>query len=178
MVVGDRAELRKLMWEFGDGLRFRWVMGGLAREYGDAYRDEESGITGKGSCFDGMMALWLDVAAESGMPLDPRIWRHAPIASTYPACLAVKAAAEQGPELEYAYLRRLREGLMAGGRKLDHVEALVGEAGPAGLDVDRFRIDVVSNAITEAFASDLDEVREPSRFRTRGGKGQGDRGRP
>ena len=27
-------------------------------------------------------------------------------------------------------------------RKLDHAEALVGEAGPAGLDVDRFRIDL------------------------------------
>ena len=158
---GSEPKLRKLMWEFGDGLRFRWVMGGLAREYGDAYRDEESGITGKGSCFDGMMALWLDVAAESGMPLDPRAWRSDPIASTYPACLAVKAAAEQGPELEYAYLRRVREGVMCQRRKLDHVEALVAEAGPAGLDVERFRIDVVSNAITEAFASDLDEVRNP-----------------
>jgi predicted DsbA family dithiol-disulfide isomerase len=158
---GSEPKLRKLMWEFGDRLRFRWVMGGLAREYGDAYRDEESGITGKGSCFDGMMALWLDVAAESGMPLDPRPWRHAPITSTYPACLAVKAAGEQGPELEYSYLRRLREGLMCEGRKLDHAEALVGESGPAGLDVERFRIDIVSNAITEAFAADLDEVRSP-----------------
>ena len=157
----SEPKLRKLMWEFGDGLRFHWVMGGLARSYGDAYRDSASRIDGRGSCFDGMMAHWLDVAAQSGMPLDPRPWRRDPIGSTYPACIAVKAASEQGPELAYAYLRRLREGLMAQGRKLDHVEALVGEAGPAGLDVDRFRIDVVSNAITEAFAADLDEVRDP-----------------
>jgi predicted DsbA family dithiol-disulfide isomerase len=154
-------KLRRLMWEFGDGLRFRWVMGGLARTYGDEYRDTASRIDGRGSCFDGMMAHWLDVAAETGMPFDPRIWRQSPISSTYPACLAVTAASEQGPELGYAYLRRVREGLMAEGRKLDHVEALVGEAGPAGLDVDRFRIDIVSNAITEAFAADLDEVRDP-----------------
>ena len=46
-------------------------------------------------------------------------------------------------------------------KKLDHAEALVGEAGPAGLNVDRFRIDLASNAITEAFAADLDEVRAP-----------------
>jgi hypothetical protein len=149
------------MWEFGDGLRFRWVMGGLARSYGDDYRDTASRIEGQGSCFDGMMAHWLDVAAETGMPFDPRLWRHSPITSTYPACLAVSAASEQGSELAYAYLRRLREGLMAEGRRLDHVEALVGEAGPAGLDVERFRIDVVSNAITESFAADLDEVRDP-----------------
>jgi Thioredoxin len=95
------------------------------------------------------------------MPIDPRPWRRSPITSTYPACLAVTAASEQGPDLAYAYLRRVREGLMAEGRKLDHVEALVGEAGPAGLDVARFRIDVVSNAITEAFAANLDEVRSP-----------------
>jgi protein-disulfide isomerase-like protein with CxxC motif len=36
-------KLRRLMWEFGDGLRFTWVMGGLARQYGPDYRDEESG---------------------------------------------------------------------------------------------------------------------------------------
>ena len=157
---GSEPKLRKLMWEFGDALRFVWVMGGLARSYGDDYRDTASRIDGRGSCFDGMMANWLDVAAESGMPFDPRGWRHDPISSTYPACIAVEAASEQGPDAAYAYLRRLREGLMAEGRKLDHVEALVGEAGPAGLDVERFRIDVVSNAMTEAFAADLEEVRD------------------
>ena len=71
----------------------------------------------------------------------------------------VKAATEQGSEAGYAYLRRVREGLMVERRKLDHAEALVGEAGPAGLDVDRFRIDLDSNATIEAFAADLDEVR-------------------
>ena len=157
----NEPKLRKLMWEFGDGLRFRWVMGGLARSFGDDYRDSAARIDGQGSCFDGMMAHWLDVAADPGMPIDPRPWRRGPITSTYPACLAVTAASEQGPDLAYAYLRRLREGLMAEGRKLDHVEALVGEAGPAGLDVERFRIDLVSNATTEAFAADLDEVRNP-----------------
>jgi hypothetical protein len=74
--------------------------------------------------------------------------------------MAVKAAAEQGSELGYRYLRRLREGLMTERRKLDHPEALIAEARPAGLDVERFRIDLTSNAITEAFAADLDEVRD------------------
>lgn len=157
----SEPKLRRLMWEFGDGLRFRWVMGGLARSYGDDYRDDVAQVTGRGSCFDAMMAHWLDVAQETGMPFDPRLWRRNPISSTYPACQAVKAASEQGSELAYAYLRRLREGLFCELKKLDHVEALVGEAGPAGLDVERFRIDLVSNAITEAFAADLEEVRDP-----------------
>lgn len=143
---GVEPELRRLMWEFGGGLRFRWVMGGLAREY---LPEEHAGV----------VAEWLEVTADTGMPTDPRVWFQGPIASTYPACQAAKAAAEQGPEAGYSYLRRLREGLLVERRKLDHAEALVGEAGPAGLDVERFRIDLASNAIVEAFAADLEEVR-------------------
>jgi predicted DsbA family dithiol-disulfide isomerase len=154
-------QLRRLMWEFGDRLRFTWVMGGLARAYGSAYRDSESRVGSGRDCFSDLMAHWLDVAAESGMPIDARLWSQNPLASTYPACQAVKAAAEQGPDAAYRYLRRLREGLMTERKKLDHTEALVGEAGPAGLDTERFRIDLGSNAITEAFAADLDDVRNP-----------------
>jgi putative protein-disulfide isomerase len=158
---GTEPKLRRLMWEFGDGLRFTWVMGGLARQYGPDYRDEESGVGSGVDCFSDLMAYWLDVSAETGMPIDARLWSKSPISSTHPACQAVKAAAEQGSDVAYRYLRRLREALMTERRKLDHVEALVGEAGPAGLDVARFRIDISSNAITEAFAADLDEVRNP-----------------
>jgi putative protein-disulfide isomerase len=157
---GTEPKVRRLIWEFGDGLRFVWVMGGLARSYGPEYRDDASGITGDRDCFDGMMAHWLDVGSETGMPIDPRLWRRSPISSTYPVCQAVKAAAEQGDDAAYSYLRRTREALMVEGTKLDHLEALVAAAGPAGLDVDRFRIDLRSHAITEAFAADLDEVRD------------------
>ena len=154
----NEPRLRRLMWELGDGLRFTWVMGGLVRQYGSGYSDEQAGIGG-GQVEAELMADWLQVGAESGMPIDPRLWHQGPIASSYPACQAVKAAAEQGPEPAYAYLRRLREGLMLERRKLDHAEALVGEAASAGLDVERFRIDLNSHAITEAFAADLEEVR-------------------
>ena len=158
---GSEPKLRRLMWEFGDELRFSWVMGGLARAYGSAYRDSESRVGSGADCFSDLMAHWLDVSAESGMPIDARLWSRNPIASTYPACQAVKAAAEQGPDAAYRYLRRLWEGLMTERKKLDHAEALIGEAGPAGLDAERFRIDLNSNAITEAFAADLDAVRDP-----------------
>jgi putative protein-disulfide isomerase len=142
----NEPQVRRLMWEFDDGLRFTWVMGGLAREYGLDSTTER-------------IVEWLGVAAESGMPIDPRLWSESPIASTYPACQGVEAAIEQGPEAAYSYLRRLREGLVTERRKLDHTDALVAAAGEAGLDIERFRIDLSSNAITEAFAADLEEVR-------------------
>jgi thioredoxin family protein len=93
------------------------------------------------------------------MPVDPRLWSQGPIRSTYPACMAVKAATEQGSEASGRYLRAVREGLMCFRRKLDSTEALVGEAHGAGLDEARFRVDLDSNAIVEAFGVDLEAVR-------------------
>jgi putative protein-disulfide isomerase len=152
--------LRRLLWEFDGELEFVWVMGGLARSYGRDYRDEEGGIGQGPDCFADLISHWLDVTAASEMPMDPRIWTEAPLSSTYPACQAVKAACEQGWEAGYRYLRQVREGVMFERRKLDHPEALLAAAGPARLDRRRFEIDLFSEAITEAFAADLDEVQD------------------
>jgi putative protein-disulfide isomerase len=133
------------MVEFGDQLEISYVMGGLAREFeADLYP---------------LVISWLDHAAESGMPLDPRIWHDDGVRSTYPACIAFRAAAEQGPVAAERYLRVLREGFMCHRRKLDGPAALVAEARRAGLDAQRFGIDLESNAILEAFAGDLEESR-------------------
>ena len=138
--------LRRLMVEFGPDLQLELVMSGLAREYspGDAAR---------------LVPEWLDAADRSGMPVDPRLWSEGPIRSTYPACMAVKAATEQSEDGGYRYLRALREGLMCFRRKLDTTEALVEEARQAGLDAGRFRIDLESHATVEAFGNDLEQAR-------------------
>src|SRR3954452_3839148 len=145
--AAERA-LRRLMWEFEGELEFVWVMGGLGRSYERANLLE-------------VVSQWLVDADAGGMPNDPRIWTENPLDSTYPACQAVKAAAEQGWQAGYRYLRRVREGMMFERRKLDHLDALIAAAGPARIDRDRFEIDLRSHAITEAFGRDLDEVRDP-----------------
>jgi putative protein-disulfide isomerase len=137
------------MMEFGTDLSITYVMGGLAREFDDPA---------------GMIVPWLDASERSRMPLDPRLWSEAPLSSSYPACMAVKAAAEQGGEAAGRYLRALREGLMCFRRKLDTPEALVAEARGAGLDVARFRSSLESHAIVEAFGADLEEARSVSGF--------------
>jgi 2-hydroxychromene-2-carboxylate isomerase len=140
------------MVEFGDEVPITYVMGGLAREIDPPY--------------EARMLDWLEHADRSAMPVDPRLWYEGPIRSTYPACMAVKAAAEQGAEAAARYLRALREGLMCFRRKLDMSEALIEEARGAGLDAARFRVDLGSHAIVEAFGADLDEARalDPERF--------------
>jgi putative protein-disulfide isomerase len=139
------------MVEFGDNVSWTYVMGGLSRDYTNTPGDR-----------DARLAHWLDVADRGGMPIDPRLWREAAIGSSYPACMAVKAAAMQAPDGGGRYLRAVREGLMCFRRKLDTTEALVEEGRRAGLDVERFRIDLASNATVEAFGNDLEETRSPA----------------
>jgi Thioredoxin len=134
------------MQEFGAGLSWSWLMVGLSREIPADTR--------------GLALHWLGAADRSGMPIDPLLWKESPITSTYPACMAVKAAAEQGEEAATRYLRVLREGLMCLRRKLDTTEALVDAARDASLDVERFRVDLGSHAIVEAFGADLEEARD------------------
>jgi putative protein-disulfide isomerase len=137
--------LRRLLVEFGNDLSITYVMGGLAREFPAVPTP--------------LVAEWLDDAERSGMPLDPRLWLEAPLKSSYPASMAVKAAAEQGPEAEERCLRALREGILCHRRKLDNTEALVEEARRAGLDAARFRVDLGSHAIVEALGADLELTR-------------------
>jgi len=129
--------VRRLLVEFGDDMAVTYVMGGLAREFRTPVET---------------MRHVLDAAAASGMPTDPRLWLDAPPVSSYPACQAIKAAAEQG--LDEPYLRIVREGLMVDRLKLDNADALIGAARRVpGLDVERFAIDLHSAAIVEALLS-------------------------
>jgi putative protein-disulfide isomerase len=135
--------LRRLQAEFGAALHITYIMGGLAREFA---RPLET------------MRHVLDAGEASGMPVDPRLWLDRPPRSSYPACQAVKAAAEQG--LDGPYLRVVREGLMARRQKLDTADTLIAATrAVAGMDVERFAVDLQSNAIVEAFGADLDLAR-------------------
>lgn len=141
---GLEPALRRLAVELGDQVSIEPVMSGLAREFGPPLEQ---------------VAAWLEVADASGMPVDPRLWLASPPASSYPASLAVKAAAEQGPEVASAYLRRLREGFACGRRKLDTRDALVAEARAVpGCDIQRFAVDLGSHAVVEAFGADLERA--------------------
>jgi len=155
---GAEPLLRRLLWEFDGELELVWVMGGLARRYGKAYRDEEGAIGSGPDCFADLMSHWLDVGGKTGMPCDPRIWTLNPIESTFPACAAVEAASEQGWEAGYRYLRRLREGLMCERRKLDQRAALLAEAGPAGLDAARFEAALGGEPAEAAFRAHVEEA--------------------
>ncbi len=133
--------LRRLQAEFGASVAITYVMVGIAKDVDAAHELE----------------VMLESVAASGMPADPRVWLDGAPRSSYPACMAVKAAAEQGAD--GPYLRRLREGVMCLRERLDNVEALLAAAREVpGLDVARFEIDLRSNAIVEAFGDDRERA--------------------
>jgi putative protein-disulfide isomerase len=137
--------VRRLQVEFGDTVSPRPIMGGRWPQFDDP---------------QAQVAEWLEACDRSGMPFDPRLWLEAPPSGSHPACLAVIAAGEQGPALQSAYLRQLREGLMCGRRKLDALEALVAEAHAVpGLDAARLRRDLGSSATVERFGEELERTR-------------------
>jgi predicted DsbA family dithiol-disulfide isomerase len=140
--------LRRLQAEFADQVAITYVLAGLAREISDPHE---------------MLLSGLDAAVASGMPIDPRGWagrEGRPPRSTYPACLATKAAQEQGPAIGAAYLRVLREGFWLRRAALDTPDALENAARDVpGLDAARFAIDIRSSAIPEAFGADLERAR-------------------
>ena len=97
--------LRRLEVEFGDQVRPSFVIVGLHRKI---ERPERLALAA------------LDAAAESGMPVDARVFLRDPPASTHPAGLAVQAVSEQaGGERVGAFLRRLREAILLEGRRMD-----------------------------------------------------------
>jgi predicted DsbA family dithiol-disulfide isomerase len=134
---------RRLQVEFGAHVEITYVMAGLVRDVDSPAQ---------------RVAEWLEAAAASEMPLDPRLWLDGGPRSTYPACIAVKAAADQG--LADPVLRRLREAIVCRRRRLDHAEAIVAAVRDVpGLDVARFEVDLASHGTLEAFGADLERAR-------------------
>lgn len=138
---------RRLETEFGAQVAFTYVMAGL----GDPLADRAA-----------FAREWLDAAAASGMPLDPRGLLADPPASLAPASLAVAAVAEQGPGKVGPFLRRLREAIMLERRRVDRGDALLDVAREVdaahGLNLDRLRSAFGSSAIVEAVGRDRERA--------------------
>lgn len=149
---------RRLQYEFGDRLVYRYSMGGLLRDW-QQFSDPLNHISRPVQ----MGPVWIQVRHLTGMPIDEKIWVKNPPTSSYPACIAVKAASQQGPEVEASYLRRLREAVMLEGRNISQREVLLelgAELNPKlGFDGDRFERDLDHPDAVEAFRQDLKEMR-------------------
>jgi predicted DsbA family dithiol-disulfide isomerase len=137
-------------------------MAGLVADVG-AYRDPINDIHNPAQ----IGPQWLDVANQTGAPLNPALWEGEPPRSSYPACVAAKAAEQLGEPFAERYLRRLREAAMLEARDVSQTEVLldladeVGEQHPDAAPADReqFAAALAGPEARRAFRDDLTEVR-------------------
>lgn len=151
---------RRLLHTHAGRIRWRYAMGGMIpswRDFRDPLNDVERPFH--------MGALCRQASQIGGVPIADRIWAEDPPASSYPSCVAVKAAELQSLEAGDLYLRRVREALMAEGRNVARRQVLLDVAAevaaehPEALSVARFEHDLESPAALEAFRADLNAAR-------------------
>jgi predicted DsbA family dithiol-disulfide isomerase len=153
---------RRLRYEFADQLSWCYSMGGLIpdwQHFSDPINDISRPVQ--------MVPQWIQTGHLSGMPIEERIWLEDPPASSYPACIAVKAAQQQGLSIGEAYLRRLREAVMLERRNIARREVLLmlaeevagGQMGLSGFDLKQFQHDLDSPIVLEAFRDDIKDMR-------------------
>ena len=111
-----------------------------------------------------MGPIWMEAAHVTGMPIESTIWIHNPPKSSYPACIAVKAAGLQSFVAEETYLRKLREAIMIQKQDISNLKVLLDIATdvaailPGAFDYLRFKNEIHSDEALEAFRRDITEV--------------------
>jgi len=152
-----QPQIEELQSLLGEKLTIRYCMGGLIPDW-NSYHDTVNSISRPLQ----MGPLWMEVRHRSGLPLQDRLWISDPPASSYPACIAVKAAGLQGSHFEPLMLHALRQLAMVQGKNVAR-NAVLSEAAtlmPESFDQARFHTELMSGAGTGAFRKDLEEVRK------------------
>lgn len=151
---------RKIQYEFSGKLMIRYCMTGLIRDW-TSFHDVVNNVSRPIQ----MGPVWMQAAHMSGMPINANIWISDPPASSYLACMAVKAAGLQSDAAGAAYLRAIREAIMLQGINISKAGALLKVADtlaarqPGVLNSTQFREDLSNNRAKEAFQKDIAEVR-------------------
>lgn len=158
---GSEPVLRKLETWYGNGVRIRYVMGGLVEDI-RAFRDRANDIGGDPERSNQQIARhWLEASERHGMPVRTEGFRlfTAKTVSTYPQNIAFKAAELTNPGLAARYLRRVREASAAEARETGCHEVLIELASEVGLDIAAFIGHLNDGSAEKAFREDMEMTR-------------------
>lgn len=151
----SEPKIRRMMEEYGERIRLVYKMGGFMEKW-TGFQVGDQPIRKPIQ----MAPYWIEISRRTGVPMDERIWKSNPPLSSYPACIAFKAAEMQGARLALRYLRRLREAVFLEQKNTAEEAVLFRLAKQAGLKIDRFRRDFKEGPAESAFRQDLEESRE------------------
>lgn len=138
---------------YRDQISFRWVMGGLVKDFSEFY----DALNDIGTPAE-VVPHWRMVSERSGQPIDERFWLDVrdPHFSTWPANIAAKAAGFQGTQVGDRYLRRLRLAVETERVQVQQeAEQLRLAREVPGLDFEAFRNELGSDQAAQAFHEDL-----------------------
>lgn len=142
---GIEPQLRKLKLEYGDYFEIDYRMGGLLPDW-----SYNSGGISKPS---DVAHHWDEASLYYEMPIDGNVWLEDPLDSSYPSCIAVKAAQMQSKEKAVNFMRILREKLYLDKKNIAKWENIAEAAKIAGLDVPKLKADY--DDAEELFQDDL-----------------------
>jgi len=142
---GIEPQLRKLKLEYGDYFEIDYRMGGLLPDW-----SYNSGGISKPS---DVAHHWDEASLYYEMPIDGNVWIEDPLDSSYPSCIAIKAAQMQSKEKAVYFMRILREKLYLDKKNIAKWENIAEAAKIAGLDVPKLKADY--DDAEELFQDDL-----------------------
>ncbi len=143
---GIEPQLRKLKLEYGDYIDIDYRMGGLLPDW--SYNS--GGISKPAD----VAHHWDEASLHYEMPIDGNVWIEDPLDSSYPSCIAIKAAQIQNKEKAIKFMRILREKLYLEKKNIAKWENIAESAQLAGLDVNKLKTDYEGKAKT-LFQEDL-----------------------
>lgn len=146
---------RRLMFLYGAQFSVRHVYGGLLPSW-EGFRDRSAGI---GAPAD-VASHWTEVAERYGQPINPAVWLNDPLPSSFPPSVAAHTVRIIAPDLEDAFLRRIRQAVFLEARNIARVDVLRACADDVHLDPDQFQRLYEVRAGVPGFERDRAEVRE------------------
>ncbi|GAA3783571.1 DsbA family protein [Flavobacterium ginsengiterrae] len=148
---GIEPQLRKLKLEYGDDFEIDYRMGGLLPDW-----SYNSGGISKPS---DVAHHWDEASLYYEMPIDGNVWLEDPLDSSYPSCIAMKAAQIQSKEKAIQFMRILRENLYLEKKNIAKWENIADAAKTANLDIERLKTDYDGDA-KKLFEDDLSLARK------------------
>jgi putative protein-disulfide isomerase len=154
---GCEPMVRRLQNVYGPSVELVVRQGGLFEDFSPV-REQWARMSG-GRWKDSVRAFFDAVGSQHRMPMDAERMIDAvdDFTSTWPACIAAKAAALQGPGPGLRYLRSLREAWCLDARAIHRVGVQTDVAREAGLDLPAFARALEDGTAEAAFQGDRRE---------------------
>ena len=141
--------LRRLKEVYGDQIKVEYRMGGITDDIGQWRKDYDVAE-------DEALRTWVrDSASLTRVPTDPDFYLRTKVETTWPACVAVKAAQMQSEELAERFLRRLMETIQVEAKNGNREEVYRPIAEEVGLNTAALTRDIKAGKARELFEQDM-----------------------